>query len=169
MKKRVTYKLWPAQSSDETAMCQPVALRHNTVEVPLQWRVHPSEQGTLEPIVDHPHTSGTFAALRSLRLGWGPDGNGLPLSERAATLAERILGALADDLPSSVHIVPNTDGGLQLEWYRNGREVEVLVSPTRATFDVFVRGGDRFGFSGRVTAHDLRRLEDEVRWVQESS
>jgi hypothetical protein len=66
-----------------------------------------------------------FAALPE---GW--DGkNSLPLQEKARSRSFGVIDALTKLHMSAPHIVPIPDGGLQLEWHKGSRGLEIEVNP----------------------------------------
>ena len=69
-----------------------------------------------------------FADLATLTEGW--DGSGAARIDRATI--NRALGAIEQLLPSDApapSVVPVPDSGLQIEWHRNRRDLEIEFSP----------------------------------------
>ena len=56
------------------------------------------------------------AALRLLRKGWGSDG-GQPITDAAIEGVERL------------HVVPCSDGGIQIESHADGWDIEICFGP----------------------------------------
>jgi len=62
--------------------------------------------------------------LRRLRFGW--DGyRGAPISKEIITAAIAMINALDDHIAPRPRVVPTTSGGLQLEWNRPDRALEL--------------------------------------------
>lgn len=67
-----------------------------------------------------------FDELTSLTVGW--DGyNGLPVSFSCAQFAANLLERLCVEKVPSPHLVPGSDGTIQIEWHRNQFDVEIEV------------------------------------------
>lgn len=65
-----------------------------------------------------------FSRLAALEIGW-LDGDGVPPTQRALSLAERVLTELlAMEVPNP-RTFPTPDGGIQAEWTIGDREVSV--------------------------------------------
>ena len=67
-----------------------------------------------------------FAELIGLQRGW--DGyDGLPVSFACAQFAANLLERLYLPKVPSPHLVPGSDGTLQIEWHRNQYDIEIEV------------------------------------------
>ncbi len=83
--------------------------------------------------------------LVALTEGW--DGKRAPaVAEQAFLTAARVLGELAEEQIPRPDISPSLDGGLLLEWDRDGFDLDVFVEPDGAA-TVYYEHGDR-GWDG---------------------
>ncbi len=70
----------------------------------------------------------SITELVNLPQGW--DGyNGLPVRPEVAVHARRFMAAIGECTQLAPDVVPLSDGGLQLEWFVGGYEVEVVIAP----------------------------------------
>jgi hypothetical protein len=80
-----------------------------------------------------------FAKLATLKAGWDSYG-APPISAEAIQRARRWL--------ESVHVVPTSDGGVQIEWNRDGVEVEVYFRANNSVGGLFAAEGWHGAISG---------------------
>lgn len=78
-----------------------------------------------------------FDSLTKLAAGW--DGYaGQPVSFGCAQFAAQLLERLCDDAVPPPSLVPGSDGTLQLEWHRNGYDIEVdILAPYKVVASRF--------------------------------
>jgi hypothetical protein len=103
--------------------------------------------------------------LRCLPRGWDSH-DGLPLQPEAAAAVEGLLRELRDlDLPVP-GVVLGPEGTVQLEWRRDGRELELEVQAPGVihSLRVFVDGRMEEGNLGPDLGSEARRLS---RWLLE--
>lgn len=115
-----------------------------------------------------PWTDAVGRALRRLQElppGWDSYG-GHRIQERAVYSAVNILSAIAADphLPQP-SIVPTSVGGIQIEWHRLGVDLELEISPSGSSFEMFVSEGAvvrELSLSNNLApfAAEVRRLAD---------
>ena len=80
-----------------------------------------------EPDSDwHSRLKSRFNELTALPIGW--DGyDGKPVSFQCASFAAAVLAKLFQNGVPAPNLVPGADGSLQIEWHRNGYDVELDV------------------------------------------
>ena len=65
-------------------------------------------------------------SLTGLPIGW--DGyQGKPVSFSCASFAANLIGRICVDNVPAPHLVPGSDGTLQLEWHLNGYDIEIDI------------------------------------------
>lgn|ERR1022692_238130 len=75
-------------------------------------------------------TAEAFADILELGSGWNSY-SAQPVDPRAVETAGSLLACImAPSTPTPV-IVPTVRGGLQLEWHKNGLDIEISVNPSR--------------------------------------
>jgi hypothetical protein len=78
-----------------------------------------------------------LAGALALRPGW--DGRQAPaVQPAAATTAVRTIADLITTTSPGPRVVPTAIGGIQLEWYRPGYEIEIEVAPDGTSAEVYV-------------------------------
>ena len=71
-------------------------------------------------------TTNRLSELMRLEKGWDSY-SGKPLSPPSAYFSMQLLLEVASDKTPAPHLVPTTSGGLQIEWHRGRRSLEILV------------------------------------------
>jgi hypothetical protein len=74
-------------------------------------------------------------ALLNLETGWNSY-QAQPVETQNVIRSITLLSDLLDDTTPTPQIVPTVRGGVQIEWHRNGLDLEILVS--RGTEDFFI-------------------------------
>lgn len=125
--------------------------------VPITEAVMPEES---------PSTAGALKTLHDLsRLSDNWDGFGSPpLTPVALASAAKLLRTVALEAVPPPYIGPVTGGGIQIEWYTPGRELEVEILPDGSVEYVTV---DETGQSndGVLPSVDDGRVQELVRWL----
>ena len=94
-----------------------------------------SEQATAEevsPVGLPAEVEEAITELVNLPQGWDGYG-GLPVRPEVAEHARRFMAAIGECTQLVPDFVPLSDGGLQLEWFVGGYEVEVAIAPCGTT------------------------------------
>lgn len=60
-----------------------------------------------------------------------------PITKAALDKAQLLLGALSGIQAIEPFVCPCSNGGLQLEWHRNGYDLEIEISPNGEVSEVF--------------------------------
>lgn len=74
--------------------------------------------------------------LSLLKDNWDSYG-GKPITELALAEAQLLLKALVAIQAVEPSVVPCSNGGIQLEWHRNGYDLEIEISPLGQTNDIY--------------------------------
>jgi hypothetical protein len=131
-------------------------------DVPLSGRVMTIKLAGEAPAWLKP-TIQAFRQLSQLPSGWSSYGSH-SIEDAAIFRAAEVLGTLleADSIPPT--IVPTHAGGVQVEWHRNGVDIEVEFSPEGAVADVYLydRQADRTWEPDRVTPEVYQRLRTVI-------
>lgn len=91
-------------------------------------------------------------------LSYGPNWNEygeMPISERAVRRTLIVLHRVAINGPEPV-VVPVSDGGIQIEWYYGGTEIEVEVPPS-GPVSIYVARPD-----GSSREEDVQRMDNPI-------
>lgn len=75
-------------------------------------------------------TAEAFAELLDLQWGWNSY-SARPIDPQAVEAAGSLLGAVMEQATPPPAVVPTVHGGVQLEWHRNGLDIEIAINPNR--------------------------------------
>lgn len=90
-------------------------------------------------------TAEAFADLLELPVGWNSY-NANAVDPRAIELAGALLAGVMEESTPPPTVVPTVRGGVQLEWHRNGLDLEIAVHSHRpvAVFAIDNRSGEEW-------------------------
>jgi hypothetical protein len=105
----------------------------------------------------------TMQQLAALPANWSSYGS-RPIEFVAMIRAANVLAEVLEPDGLAPTMVPTLQGGVQLEWHRNGDDVEVEFSPDGAVSDVYVydRRTDRTWEPDQFTPEALQRLKTTI-------
>ncbi len=110
------------------------------------------------------HAIDRLGHLCRLRRGW--DGhNGLPANKSTALFASSVIGSLMLPNIPAPSIMPLSYGGIQVEWHRNGWDIEIEIAGPNQVF-VYTReltSGIEQEFSGGANLSRLRQIIDLIK------
>ncbi len=75
-------------------------------------------------------TAEAFAGVLELPAGWNSY-NALAVDPRTIESASRLLASVMEESTPPPAVIPAVRGGVQLEWHRNGLDIEIAISPSR--------------------------------------
>jgi hypothetical protein len=139
--------------TDPTSRTYPVKLRKRTMTITLTGEA----PGWLDPTIQ------TMQRLAHLPGNWSSYGNCL-IEDIAIIRAAEVLAEVLDADGLAPSIVPTSQGGVQLEWHRNGDDVEIEFSPQGTVSDVYIydRRTERAWQPDRVTSETFERLKTTI-------
>src|ERR1035437_278018 len=92
------------------------------------------EESSLEPSIPGwvLPTANAFADMLELPFGWNSY-SARPVDPRTIEIAGGLLAAVMQHHTAPPTLVPTVRGGIQLEWHRNGLDIEIRIDPSRRT------------------------------------
>jgi hypothetical protein len=102
-------------------------------------------------------------ALRDLPEDWDTYGSP-PVSAQAIEIAIKVLCLIAAGEPPMPYAVPLSGGGVQLEWRRRDRQVEIEATPD-GRIHAYATDSGRVAYEGFIAPDDAKSLVRLVAWL----
>ena len=112
----------------------------------------------------HLSTLEAIRALGRLPAGWDGQG-GPPPSEDVVQIAIGIVCSLRTDEVPSPEAGPESDGGLQLDWWLGDRELEMHIRPSGALEYLLVDAGQPVK-EGSIAVTNAQAIQSLIDWLQ---
>lgn len=156
----VSAPTFPGWSEQQTLLPDPpsrefdVKLRKRTMTI----RLIGEAPAWLKPTIQ------TMQQIAQLPANWSSYGSS-PIEDVAIIRAAELLAELLESDGPAPTVIPTLRGGVQLEWHRNGSDVEIELSPEGVVSDVYVcdRQTDRTWEPERVAPEVLQRLKTTIK------
>jgi hypothetical protein len=99
------------------------------IEIVVIWEANSQESSIPGWVMP---TAKAFADMLALPLGWNSY-SARPVDPRTIEVAGGLLAAVMAHHTAPPTVVPTVRGGIQLEWHRNGIDLEIRFDPSRPT------------------------------------